>query len=308
MKTETPINVDDIQGDGGLRERIVTNGCCGEKELIKLESFRLTQYPLVIHLDLDAVINKPMDDVLDFMLDPKRFQASSELRAKVPLMWREEQIPNQVEFVFTKDYNVVAPKRADKPYQGGFFIIKPSIDTYNEFVGIVRSGDYDIKKGWGGKVGPFHGGMTIQGLFPWYYQYLHPGNSVELNRCIFNNMNDIPYLKRNNGKKICRTNEEECEDCRHTNMTEVVTFHFTICQKPWHCLEYKHQLDNFRLCRQMNKLWYTMRSRLESSWGRTGKGTGSLKPEHYNGYCREAGANGYERIQAPYGKPLLSGG
>lgn len=87
-----------------------------KKELIKLESFRLTQYPLVIHLDLDAVINKPMDDVLDFMLDPKRFQASSELRAKVPLMWREEQIPNQVEFVFTKDYNVVAPKRADKPY------------------------------------------------------------------------------------------------------------------------------------------------------------------------------------------------
>ena len=121
-------------------------------------------------------------------------------------------------------------------------------------------------------------------------------------------MNDIPYLKRNNGKKICRTNEEECEDCRHTNMTEVVTFHFTICQKPWHCLEYKHQLDNFRLCRQMNKLWYTMRSQLESSWGRTGKGTGSLKSEHYNGYCREAGANGYERIQAPYGKPLLSGG
>ena len=36
MKTETPINVDDIQGDGGLRERIVTNGCCGEVRFVAL--------------------------------------------------------------------------------------------------------------------------------------------------------------------------------------------------------------------------------------------------------------------------------
>jgi hypothetical protein len=30
LERPTPINVDEIQGDGGLRERIVVTGCCGE--------------------------------------------------------------------------------------------------------------------------------------------------------------------------------------------------------------------------------------------------------------------------------------
>lgn len=108
-----------------------------------------------------------MDDVLDFMLNPKRFKESPELLAKIPIMWpnkTDKIIPDDISLLFTKDYNVVAPKRSDKPFQGGFFMIKPNLDTYNEFINIVRSGDYDIKKGWGNKVGPFHGGMTIQGL------------------------------------------------------------------------------------------------------------------------------------------------
>ena len=93
-------------------------------------------------------------------------------------------------------------------------MIKPSLDTYNEFVGIVREGDYrDEKKGrgWGGKVGPFHGGMTIQGLLPWYYQYLHPNHSVELNRCVYNNMADNPTTEdaiNDVAQGRCRTDEE----------------------------------------------------------------------------------------------------
>lgn len=263
----------------------------------------MTQHPVVIHLDLDALINKPMDDVLDFMLNPERYKASPELLAKIPIMWPEQDIPDDISLLFTKDYNVVAPKRSDKPYQGGFFVVKPSLETYNEFVEIVRKGDYHIKGGWGKKVGPFHGGMTIQGLLPWFYQYLHPGRSVELNRCKYNNMSDKPYFERNNGMRICRTNEKECEDCRFKRMDDVVTFHFTICQKPWSCLEYKNKLDDFRLCREMNRKWYELRSELETSWGRSGKGTGSLNVDHYKGYCSRTGVAGYQPIQAPYGKP-----
>mmetsp|Transcript_9111 Transcript_9111/g.9757 ORF Transcript_9111/g.9757 Transcript_9111/m.9757 type:complete len:106 (-) Transcript_9111:816-1133(-) len=96
-----------------------------------------------------------MDDVLDFMLNPSK--ASPELLAKIPIMWPKKDIPEDIQLLFTTDYNVVAPRRPDKPYQGGFFVIKPNIDSYDEFVDIVLSGDYDVKKGWGGKVGPFHG-------------------------------------------------------------------------------------------------------------------------------------------------------
>ena len=269
--------------------------------MIKLEAFRLTQHPIVVHMDLDVLINKPMDDVLDFMMNPKKYKDSPQLLASLPIMWPDKDIPDDISLLFTKDYNVVPPKRSDKPYQGGFFAIKPSLETYNEFLDIIRKGDYDIKNGWGSKVGPFYGGMTIQGLLPWYFQYLHPGKSVELNRCKYNNMSDNPKLKRNNGKQICRTDEEECEDCRFTNVDDVVTFHFTICQKPWTCLSYSKQNPTFELCRKMNRKWFEFRSELEASWGRNGTGTGGLKVEHYNGHCSKSGVTGYNQIRSPYG-------
>ncbi len=305
LEKPTPVRVEDIGGDGGLRERIVNNGCCGEKELIKLEAFRLTNHPIVVHLDLDVVIPKPMDDVLDFMMHPQKFKDSPELLSKIPIMWPKKDIPENIQFLFTKDYNVVAPKRHDKPYQGGFFVIKPSLEIYNEFVDIVKSGDYNVKKGWGKKVGPFYGGMTIQGLFPWYYEYVRKGVSVELNRCKYNNMNDNPYLVRDNGDQRCRTNEEKCEDCRYTSPEEVVSFHFTICQKPWNCLKFAHHHEESKLCRDMNQKWYEFRSELEASWGRTGKGQGSFMTERYQGYCARAGIKGYEPIRKPYGAPGL---
>ena len=275
-----------------------------QRELIKLEAFRLTEHPVVVHLDLDVIINKPLDDVMDFMINPELYKKSPELLAKIPIMWPEKDIPDDISLIFTKDYNVVAPRRRDKPYQGGFFVIKPGLDTYNEFVNIVRKGDYDVKKGWGNKVGPFYGGMTIQGLLPWYFEYLHPGKSVELNRCKYNNMSDKPYLERGNGNKICRTNEKECEDCRYANADDVFTFHFTICQKPWLCLAYTSKMKEFRLCREMNRMWYGLRSELEASWGRSGRGNGRFKLDHYKGFCASTGTEGYERIEKPYGKPV----
>lgn len=151
LERQTPVRVEEIEGDD-LRERIVGSGCCGEKELIKLEAFRLTEHPVVIQLDLDVIINKPMDDVLDFMINPEPYKKSPAMLAKIPIMWPQNEIPDDISLIFTKDYNVVAPKRHDKPYQGGFFVIKPSLQTYNEFLDIVRKGDYDFKKGWGNKV------------------------------------------------------------------------------------------------------------------------------------------------------------
>ena len=80
-------------------------------------------------------------------------------------------------------------------------------------------------------------GMTIQGLIPYYYEYLHneTGGGVELNRCIYNQMADNPTTKPTvddlpQGK--CRTAQAVCEDCRARPIEDIVTFHYTICQKP----------------------------------------------------------------------------
>lgn len=214
LETPTPVALEEIREGSILRERISNNGCCGEKELIKLEAFRLTQYPIVIHFDLDVLVFQPMDPVLDFLLNPSMYQQSPNPPPGVPLMWPDREIPNEISLIYTTDFNMVAPKRKDKPIQGGFFMVRPSLEIYNDFLSVVREADYrdgPNGTGWGGQVGPFHGGMTIQGLLPWYFQHLHPGRAVELNRCIYNSMADNPTIGKSvNGMAVglCRTNQE----------------------------------------------------------------------------------------------------
>lgn len=308
LERPTPINVSDIKGDV-LRERIVNNGCCGEKELIKLEAFRLTQHPVVIHLDLDVLVMQPMDPAIDLMLHPKQQASQNKEQLESFLMWPDKPIPEEISLMFTKDYNVVAPRRPDKPFQGGFFMIKPSLDTYNEFIRIVREGDYrDDRKGrgWGGKVGPFHGGMTIQGLLPWYYEYLHPNQAVELNRCVYNNMADNPTTDeaiQDVAQGRCRTNQEECEDCRNRKISDIVTFHYTICFKPWTCSPHGRDIIEMRLCRRAHHEWFLYRRDLEISWGRNGTGNASFMREYFLGHCSHANSRGYQPIHTPYGQP-----
>jgi hypothetical protein len=215
LECPTPVNISDIRGEV-LRERIVNNGCCGARELIKLEVFRLSKHPIVIHMDLDTIVLKPMDPAIDLMLNPDQGIQDSQ-KGRHFIMWPKQPIPPQIDLMFTKDYNLVGPWRKDKPYQGGFFMIKPSLKVYHEFLQIVLEGDYRNNSrlrggtGWGGMVGPFHGGMTIQGLLPLYYEYLHPGRAVELNRCTYNNMADNPTTEKainDVAQGRCRTNEE----------------------------------------------------------------------------------------------------
>jgi hypothetical protein len=204
--------------------------CCGEKELIKLEAYTLVDHPVVVHLDLDTLVLKPLDDLFDVMLG---IAADT---SKLDVMWKDIPIPEQVNAFLTRDYNMVDASTKYKPVQGGFLVLRPSMETYQAFVDIVRVGDFREHSGWGGKVGPFYGAMTFQGIIPYYYDYLHPGSAVELNRCVYNQMCDNPRDKRTINDVVngnCRTGEKDCEDCRSRPLEDVVTSHFTLCQKPY---------------------------------------------------------------------------
>ena len=305
LARDTPVVVTDIRGDI-LRERIVNNGCCGEKELIKLEAFTLTDHPVVVLMDLDVLVMKPMDHLIDFILDPTK------LPDRDNLLWRKDQttIPETIDLLYTTDYAMVNPGRKVKPTQGGFVILRPNRTIYDEFVEVIKEGDFRDTDGagWGGKTGKFWGAMTFQGLIPYYFQVLHPNRAVELNWCVWNNMcspsRDKGVDSQDQPAGDCFTQQENCEDCRNRPVTDVALTHFTVCQKPWLCHGHDQNKIASRLCRDLHHAWFEMRSSMEISWGRSGWGTGLWNRDHFRGYCSSYGKAGYQAIEKPYGLPL----
>jgi len=301
VERETPVAVKDIEGEY-LRSKIEKNGCCGEKELVKLEAYTLTQHPVVVHLDLDTLILQPLDGLFDWMIAGD--QARSFDSSDITLQWPEDDVPQKINAFFTRDYNMGgAKKKRLKPVQGGFLVLRPDMKVYDEFVEIIRKGHFTDGGGWGGVTGVFYGSMTFQGIIPYFYDVLHPGTAVELNHCVFNQMADNPRNERTVNDVVhgkCMTGEDDCEDCRSRPLEEVITAHFTLCQKPWWCLPQDQDMIQQRLCRKLHHQWYRIRSDLEESWGRSVMGEGDYQKDHFYGHCKSHGQKGYLYIQEPF--------
>lgn len=98
LRRETPVAVKDIQGEY-LRTRIEKNGCCGEKELVKLEAYTLIQHPIVVHLDLDTLVLRPLDSLFDWML----LEDADHDTEGIQIMWPDMPHPHKVNAYFTRD-------------------------------------------------------------------------------------------------------------------------------------------------------------------------------------------------------------
>jgi len=134
MVKDLPVGLEEIRNQE-YAEKMKDSGCCGADEFLKLWAYTLTDYHRVVHLDMDSVVYNNMDAL--YSLDKE-------------LLW-------------TGDYNMQG-KSPVPPVQGGFLVIRPSMDTYREYQEIIRKGDHTGGKGWGGtKIGNFWGGATIQG-------------------------------------------------------------------------------------------------------------------------------------------------
>lgn len=149
------------------------------------------------------------------------------------------------------------------PAQGGFLVIRPSMERFEEFRAIIRKGDHG-GKGWGGsRIGNFWGGQTIQGIVPYFYHVLHNGDALELNRCEYNCMVDNPYHKNTFN---CLDRQPTCQDCRLQKPELVYTAHFTICQKPWTCTEHTNPRNKV-LCEVFHDKWFVLRDEFEKELG-----------------------------------------
>jgi hypothetical protein len=160
---DTPVPLQDIQGDY-LRERVPNNGCCGDKEFVKLHAYTLVEHPVVVHLDLDTLVMKPMDDIFDLMIDGTIGATNNNNNEKKIDVAFNDPIDTTstqqqgINAFFTRDYNMANHGMKHVGVQGGFLVLRPDIKVYEEFQEIIRLGDFRKNGGWGGMgFGPFYG-------------------------------------------------------------------------------------------------------------------------------------------------------
>jgi len=217
VQRDSPLEASEIRQDF-LREKIVKDGCCGITELMKLYAFTLTDYDQVVHLDTDSMVAQNMDE-----------------------LWYHEE-----SMLYTSDYGMATGRPSVPPVQGGFFVVKPSLTVFDALVETVREGHYTQGRGWGDRnTGRFYGGMTIQGLLPYFYAFRAPPEaSIELDRCIYNNMVENPR-------------------CKEISPALIKNAHFTTCQKPWNCPR-SHVQPN---CEFLHGVWRGYRYNLAKDLG-----------------------------------------
>ena len=59
-----PVRLNEIENQE-YAEKMKNSGCCGADEFLKLWAYTLTEYYRVVHLDMDSIIYKSMDDLYE---------------------------------------------------------------------------------------------------------------------------------------------------------------------------------------------------------------------------------------------------
>jgi hypothetical protein len=325
-----PFEKNDIQG-AYLREHIDGASCCGAKEYLKLYAYTLVQHPVAVVLDLDSLILQPLDDLFDALLfNHDDYDGENPSKSTYPVKQLpihdtnyyynnndtnnthnppsiKTMISSNVSAFFTRDYNMVnVGQEMYAGVQGGFLMVKPNEEVFSEYIDIILEGDYREGKGWGGKYGYFFGGAQIQGICAYYYGEIHPEMGVELDRCRINSMADSPYFRidevrgsGDSGGPKCRDGRTNCEDCRTTPLSDILSAHFTLCGKPWLCQYGWLDSNTHNLCSKLHSEWFRIRRSFEeyrtddSDFRQLPELVGSFQPETFWGYCKAPGEGGY---------------
>lgn len=278
-----------------LRVKIHNDGCCGYTETLKLHVYGLVEHPIAVHLDLDSLLLRPMDDLFDAMLGVK---SGKDLPLATGAKTKTPDYTKTIDAAFTRDYNQVnSPSpEAQVGYQGGFLAVRTSNEVLERYKEILQRGEFILtpdaqKRGWGGKFGAFYGSQTFQGLVPYYYEEVAPKdahNEIELDRCRYNQMADNPRKSTYKfpratpldakamgfrDTKKCRDGRKDCSDtdCQRVHPNETVTTHFTFCKKPWDCSEGLPGTVADDTCKGLLREWFAIRAELEDWWLLLGK-------------------------------------
>jgi hypothetical protein len=257
---EPPVYGEQIVGQKGTVARKTLHRK-GTTEFLPLYSHEMTDYPIVVHVDLDVAFVKPLDDVFDAMLYHPESHIGRAARTRLALEPAPQQQPNQppprivplnIQAALTLDWPQVMPGR--KPgVRPGLLIVKPNLHVMALLIDVIRQGDYvdgyGRDNGWGGRGhGGYTGALGLSGLLAYVYETLLFDTYVELNQCRYNHIGiDVLYRAnpsfRPNHQKVgqCRNDGDYCEDCMTTPTTQLHTVRFGGkgiggCPPPWQCI------------------------------------------------------------------------
>ena len=282
---DVPFNVSQI-AIPMFKKRIEEDGCCGSKEYMKLWTYSLTDHKAAIHLDMDTLLLQPLDSIWDAMLDPRKGRF---LQTEPSSLYQAHGGDEPIDFMFTRDYwhgsSLTNPNATDRHeitsrygVQGGFFVVRPSESMFQTMISTVVRGHYSITKGWNRDgYGGYPGAAQISGFLSFMYRpgqqsssavtsgSAAAGAAVELDRCVYNNMQDPPYIPTGPGRQqVCTTLAESCpNDCQTTPFEKVKIAHFARCRKPWNCEKYDMEMQ---LCNQFFHRWFETRLYMEEGW------------------------------------------
>lgn len=309
----SPIAWDDIQ-PGWYKDHVEGENCCGSAEFIKLYAYTLTEYPIVVHWDLDVALFHPMDDLFDAMIFDRQSAEGKRARSRLEVQHPHQPLPSTIDAYFTRDITSAQPWEIRQGVQGGFLIARPNVQHFEQYLKFIKAANYTggrgNDRGWDGLgYGGFQGAMAYQGAVAYFYDQLAPNTSVELDICIWNQVvADVIWRgpPRPDLLDHCReypvqpgvTLEENtprnghCRDCRILPVEQTKSAHYTACKKPWECslphprkpkdpkLQYKlNELTNITTCGLLFQKWFELRQDFEDRL----QDAAGVVPSHRNG-------------------------
>ena len=139
---ETPVALHEIVNEKYVNRLVNPNaGCCAEKEFLKLYAYTMHDYPLAVHLDMDFLVLKPMDELFNVF-----FQPDEDTKEIPHAMWpADRHWTGRIESMFTRDYPMAHPGRETVKVgmQGGFWIVRPNQTAFDEMVGLIKQGNFE---------------------------------------------------------------------------------------------------------------------------------------------------------------------
>jgi len=292
----------------------------GMREMIRLFAFKMVEYRITVLVEPTTWLMRPPDGIYDALLNGVNGNAWAEAHPKHIVrdtfypngtILTDKALPKEVDIMFSRDYSALSPKTWTTGLSLSFVIIKPNIKLFRKLIGIYQNTNYDPIHGWDAKgYAHYTGSMQTKGLLTYFFSEIQPHRKLELYRCLYNNLADIPFVADKSGSRDnCRDVKEHktlpdgspmpCTDCRLQMMDEIVVANFAICQAPWVCPYMKLVRvpllrPTIEMCHRLHENWFALRETVEEHnipSERTPT-TGRFHPEIFHGYCQPGLAGG----------------